>query len=365
MIRRALLLIAATVGLGISLPGIAAAQDAISVAVLPTDLANLDHADIGEKLRAAMRDAVTEAPEFVESRAIQSTYSETEALAGCVKPDPECLSQLATMMPAVPDRMVWARLERKEGAWFLQVRMLDFEARRFVVDREWTMPGGAERVEQLVTLAGGAVRGSAPEAKPTARLIVDSDPPGADITLDGRPLGTTPVTQTVTRGRHLVELSLPGRRTVRKEIEVGVGEVRELIRLPIVPKAVPPTAVPVEPTVDWPFWVGVGSGALAGVAAVTATVAWVNGQSLADDAADINTLYLEGGSDDATFRAEYDGLRDDYEGMKALHAASVVTAVVAGGAAVYFLVFHETDDAPVVTPAITPDGAGAFITGSF
>jgi len=269
------------------------------------------------------------------------------------------------MSAAPPDRMAWARLERKEGAWFLHVRMLDFAAQRFVVDRAWTLPGGAVQVEKMVALAGGAIRGNAPEATPTARLIVDSDPPGADISLDGRMLGTTPVTQRVTRGRHLVELSLPGRRTVRKEIEVGAGEVRELIRLPIKAKVVPPTAAPVAEGPSWPFWAGVGSAALAGAAVITATVAYSRGSSLADEN-DAANLRLQRGEITAdAYAAEYADIEDDHASMETLHLAGVLTAAVAGSAAVYFLVFHEDEPGPVVTPTVSPDGAGASIRISF
>lgn len=358
---RALLMVTA---LGLLLPAYAGAQEAISIALLPTDTPNPDHLDIGQQLKKAMADAITEVPDFVASDAITSTYAEVEALAGCVAPDPVCLSQVAAMSAAPPDRMAWARLERKEGAWLLHIRMLDFGDQRYVVDRQWTMPGGAERIEELVTLAGGAIRGNAPEAAPTARLIVDSDPPGADISLDGRMLGTTPVTQQVTRGRHLIELSLPGRRTVRKEIDVGVGEVRELIKLPIKPKVVPPSAAPVAEAPDWPFWVGVGSGALAGVSAIVATVAYAQGSALADENEALNARKDRGEIEGAAYDAEFDDIQSRHGSMKTLHLASTLTAAVAGGAAVYFLVFHE-DEGPKVVPTVTPEGAGATLTVSF
>lgn len=374
MSRRTLLCGLLAWGFAAALAAPALAQDVISIAVLPTDLSNDDHKDIGEKLRQAMRDAVAEAPEFVESDAITMTIGEAKTALSCFDATAECLAQLGGAGIDL-DRMVWAALERKEGAWILQVRMLDFASQRFIFDRTWTMPGGADRIEELVALTGGVIRGNAPEPVPTSRLLVDSDPPGADITLDGRMLGTTPVTQRVTRGRHLVELSLPGRRTVKKEIDIGAGEVRELIRLPILPKVVPPAAAPVDPQPeDWPFWVGVGAGVVAGVAIITASVAYSQGNTVADDLEALTTDYgqrLAGGGAmaeqlyDTEYLPQAQDKRDEHRGLQTLHVASVVTAAVAGGAAVYFLVFHESEKGPTVTPAVTPDGAGAFITGSF
>lgn len=358
--------------LGVALAAPAAAQDVISIAVLPTELTNPDHRDLGETLRRSMQEAVEEAPEFVESDAISMTIGEARTALSCFEGTAECLSQMAAPGIAL-DRMVWATLDRKEGAWFLQVRMLDFAEKRFILDRTWTMPGGADRMEELEALVAGIIRGNAPEPVPTSRLIVDSDPPNADITLDGRMLGTTPVTQRVTRGRHLVEVSLPGRRTVKKEVDVGAGEVRELIRLPIMPKVVPPEAAPVDQQTDWPFWVGVGAGVVAGAAIITASVAYAEGNGVADEADTLTTQYAERfamAADaeriyDEEYRPEIDGLRGDLQGWQTVHTAAVVTAAVAGGAAVYFLVFHDADDGPTVTPSVSPDGAGAFVSGSF
>lgn len=356
--------------LGVALAAPAAAQDVISIAVLPTELTNPDHRDLGETLRRSMQEAVEEAPEFVESDAISMTIGEAKTALACFQGTAECLSQMAAPGIAL-DRMVWATLDRKEGAWFLQVRMLDFAEKRFILDRTWTMPGGADRMEELEALVAGIIRGNAPEPVPTSRLIVDSDPPSADITLDGRMLGTTPVTQRVTRGRHLVEVSLPGRRTVKKEVDVGAGEVRELIRLPIMPKVVPPEAAPVDQQTDWPFWVGVGAGVVAGAAIITASVAYAEGNGVRDEAEADNSAFESSSlaeqraTYDTVYRPGWQSLRDDLQGWQTVHTAAVVTAAVAGGAAVYFLVFHDADDGPTVTPSVSPDGAGAFITGAF
>lgn len=339
----------------------AAAQEPLSVAVLPTEIQNPDHADLGERLRSKLKLAIAEAPEFFESDRLAMSVGEAKLGFACFEETAECLAQMGDGIAL--DRMVWARLLREEGAWDLRVRMLDFGSRTFIVDRSWTLPGGADRIEELELLAAGAIRGDAPEAKPTARLIVDSDPPGADITLDGRMLGTTPITQQVTRGRHLVEVSLPGRRTVRKEIDVGPGEHRELIKLPIVPKEVPAAAAPVE-TVGpgWAFWAGLGAGAVAVGAGVVATVAYAEGQDAVDEGQAIADLGQERADADT---ARFDQLTDEHRAARNLHLATTIVAGVAGAAAIYLLFVHEDPAAPVITPAVGADSAGAFITGSF
>ena len=52
-------------------------------------------------------------------------------------------------------------------------------------------------------------------------IVIETDPPGAEVSLDGRPRGASPVTLSETRaGEHFVEASLAGRQTVKKRVSV-------------------------------------------------------------------------------------------------------------------------------------------------
>jgi serine/threonine-protein kinase len=52
-------------------------------------------------------------------------------------------------------------------------------------------------------------------------IVIETDPPGAEVSLDGRPRGASPVTLSETRaGEHFVEASLAGRQTVKKTVSV-------------------------------------------------------------------------------------------------------------------------------------------------
>jgi hypothetical protein len=54
---------------------------------------------------------------------------------------------------------------------------------------------------------------------------VESRPPGALVSIDGRPAGNTPVTlTTVAPGRHTVRIEQPGYRTVTTTVDVKAAE---------------------------------------------------------------------------------------------------------------------------------------------
>ena len=52
-------------------------------------------------------------------------------------------------------------------------------------------------------------------------LRLRSTPSGADVRIDGRSYGPTPVEAIIPSGRHLVELELEGYRSLREEITIG------------------------------------------------------------------------------------------------------------------------------------------------
>ena len=80
-------------------------------------------------------------------------------------------------------------------------------------------------------------------APPTTVLALDSRPGGADVFVDGRLLGVTPVELPVTAGSHRLELRAEGHRAARKQIEIRSGQRLswqiELEALPPVSPAAP------------------------------------------------------------------------------------------------------------------------------
>src|SRR5688572_5063899 len=109
---------------------------------------------------------------------------------------------------------------------------------------------GASRGARRPTVSEGAAAGapaaaSAAEPAPAAGLLrIDSDVPGAQVFIDRRYIGTTPVTaENVSPGTHQLNVSAEGFDGIARTIEVEAGasdlvvrfkEVRLDVRLPVV-----------------------------------------------------------------------------------------------------------------------------------
>jgi serine/threonine protein kinase len=90
----------------------------------------------------------------------------------------------------------------------------------------------------LVALAGGAMfafqffTSTAPIGASVGTLIVDSNPPGAQVVVDGEARGTTPVNLTLKAGAHTLELRGAGEPRVIPLIVAAGSQVSQYIELP-------------------------------------------------------------------------------------------------------------------------------------
>jgi hypothetical protein len=97
---------------------------------------------------------------------------------------------------------------------------------------------------------------------------VTSDVPGAEIAVDGHPVGQTPSTVRVTSGTHHIEIRLTGYASEMREVELAV---RQTVRLEITLHVVSDF----EGLEPWVFWASTGiavaaliSGVAVGIAAL-------------------------------------------------------------------------------------------------
>ncbi|HXE92024.1 MAG TPA: serine/threonine-protein kinase [Terriglobales bacterium] len=78
--------------------------------------------------------------------------------------------------------------------------------------------------------AAGKAKAKQPPPAPAAPVIVtgdvsiDSNPPGAEILIDGRPAGVTPHTASLDAGSHTITISKAGHTAVTRTIEVAAGQ---------------------------------------------------------------------------------------------------------------------------------------------
>lgn len=69
-------------------------------------------------------------------------------------------------------------------------------------------------------------------ARLIGRLAVQTEPPGAAVSLDGEPIGRAPFERDVTAGRHTIIVELPGHEPAQESIEVAGGtQTDRVIRL--------------------------------------------------------------------------------------------------------------------------------------
>jgi len=75
------------------------------------------------------------------------------------------------------------------------------------------------------TIGKPAVATAKPAAASTGTLVVDSRPPGAAVTINGKPSGTTPLTlNDLAPGEYQVVMTMPGYRNFTTTVRVVAGE---------------------------------------------------------------------------------------------------------------------------------------------
>jgi len=88
------------------------------------------------------------------------------------------------------------------------------------------------RVQQAASMGQAQ---EAPAAAPSAEISVTSNPPGADIELDGAFVGNTPSTIGVSVGDHTIDLRKSGYSTWERKIKVTSGKVNVSANLEVAP----------------------------------------------------------------------------------------------------------------------------------
>jgi hypothetical protein len=105
---------------------------------------------------------------------------------------------------------------------------------------------------------------AAPKVPTTAHLTIATQPPGAELTIDGRFAGKEPWTGTLDPGGHQVRASLKGYVDAKGEIVLSAGQERTLT---LDLSLVPPPAKHVPVYKKWWLWTIVGVVAAGAVAA--------------------------------------------------------------------------------------------------
>jgi tetratricopeptide (TPR) repeat protein len=214
--------------------------------------------------------------------------------------------------------------------------------------------------------------------KNLAAVVLEIDPPGATIEIDGKPAGRSPTSQPifVEPGQHTYRVSRDGYRPVEGQLDLVPGkELRRRVRLEraqVTPAKVVrrrPTPAPVEPERPSavPVWVGIG---LTGALAISGTVTGLAAVSKHNKYED------ESRGEQAREQARADGKRFATATDILLGGALVVGGVTAY---YYFASYRpraaaadsvdargaEREEAMRVEPLVGPDVAGLAVSGTF
>jgi hypothetical protein len=170
-----------------------------------------------------------------------------------------CLSGLGRL--AGMRYVITGEVALEQGRTITRLVLVDTRDEKVVNRAEAVSAGvpGRRHLEQLAVamFEPERYRGSIELTSPVA---------GAEVLLDGRPVGVTPLVgplADVRAGEHLVEVKKPGHQTFSRRVRVPLGDaVRVVAILPEVAYLAPR----VRPFyADWPFWTALGVG-LAGMA---------------------------------------------------------------------------------------------------
>lgn len=211
--------------------------------------------------------------------------------------------------------------------------------------------------------------------KNLAALVLDVEPSGADILVDGKPAGRSPMTQPIfiEPGQHTYAISRSGYRAEEGKVDLLPGkELRRRVRLRKEAGKVArrparrPTRRPVAPVErpsSVPLWIGVG---------VTSALV-IGGTVTGIGAASKHSQY----EDEALSVEARRAARTDGQRLARFTDIAFGGAIVAGAAtAWYYLAVYRPrsteaeaaaarSDALRLEPVVGPDGAGLAVSGTF
>jgi hypothetical protein len=257
----------------------------------------LEPVDVPEPLAQQLTDALRQRASSTGGvRMVQGKdLIEVKMVFGCAEELPTCMAQAGKTLGA--DKLLYGIVKKGSSKNTVTVALKLLDVKTAVVEKF------VNDTVQKRELAGSNVNGVAGrwfsqlieiESKPT--LTVTSDPSGAAVTVDGSGYGRTPVTlRDLTPGAHTVVVSMPGRQTVTRSVELRAGGSHDVVatlepeappvvvrKEPVKPPEPPRLIVPTQPITPPPpplraehpgRTAKIVAGVLVGAAVVTAAVA--------------------------------------------------------------------------------------------
>lgn len=153
--------------------------------------------------------------------------------------DPACLARLRATIGL--RYIVRATLSVVDRDYTLHLELLDTRSNAVVAEfnERCALCGLAEARARLADGAAGLLAPLLTKPATPAMLEVRSDPPGAQIDLDGLPAGRAPFERAASPGPHRVRATLPGHQISEREVSLVDGE-RSTLQITLTPTPTPP-----------------------------------------------------------------------------------------------------------------------------
>lgn len=153
--------------------------------------------------------------------------------------DPACLARLRATIGL--RYIVRATLSVVDRDYSLHLELLDTRSNTVVAEfaERCALCGLAEARARLADGAAGLLAPLLTKPATPAMLEIRSDPPGAQIELDGLPAGRAPFERATSPGPHRVRATLPGHQISEREVSLVDGE-RSTLRITLTPTPTPP-----------------------------------------------------------------------------------------------------------------------------
>jgi hypothetical protein len=219
----------------------------LAIVNLRIDLPESERAQARATVEAAVKKAGLE---LVPELQVQHMQSAAPDLFNCFLED-RCRVDLGARLLA--DYILTGSIDKEDDAYVAQLDVFDVQLATVGKREPAACPHcNAQAFEKRLSSAvENAVR--AARQVPRGTLVVRTRPPGAEVKIDQRPVGTSNVELTLAAGTHTVELGGPGRSPISMPVEVKAKERRELdlkmtVREGPQPVPPPPTPPPIRET---------------------------------------------------------------------------------------------------------------------
>lgn len=173
-------------------------------------------------------------------------FTGAKRLASCLR-EISCQTELARLCAL--DHALQARIEKQEAGGFrVQLQLVDAGVGDVAASSTQTCEGcDARRLVRMLAEATTALLAQA-NARPRGQLEIRSEPPDAEVVLDGRVLGRTPFTSAAWIGAHALLVRRAGSEPEQRQLVVSEGQTTSVrVVLTALPQSTaPPPPPPVK-----------------------------------------------------------------------------------------------------------------------